>query len=277
MIEYPVVNGQVVLVDFDESILSKGQVVKSGAASLIEGRRTRQSLLKRAVMGQNDVAARNAGIVLEHLRTREGESTILIVGGGSVNEGARELYLAESVRVISFDVYASPNTDFVADAHAIPLKDGSVDAVWIQAVLEHVLTPATVVDEIWRVLRPEGLVYAETPFLQPVHEAAYDFTRFTENGHRWLFRHFEMIDSGVVRGPGTVLFQILRYALGAAVGNRWLGSRLTLPFFWVRFLDRLADRAHASDTASSVFFIGRRSEKALRPQDMAALFRGVQK
>jgi ubiquinone/menaquinone biosynthesis C-methylase UbiE len=32
--------------------------------------------------------------------------------------------------------------------------------VWIQAVLEHVLDPPIVVAEIYRVLRPGGLVYA---------------------------------------------------------------------------------------------------------------------
>jgi len=56
------------------------------------------------------------------------------------------------------------------------------DAVWIQAVLEHVLDPVRVVAEIHRVLRPGGLVYSEIPFMQEVHEGAYDFTRFRLSG-----------------------------------------------------------------------------------------------
>jgi ubiquinone/menaquinone biosynthesis C-methylase UbiE len=67
----------------------------------------------------------------------------------------------------------------VADGHQLPIADGSVDGVWIQAVLEHVLDPSIVVQEIHRVLTPGGVVYAETPFMQPVHEGAYDFTRFS--------------------------------------------------------------------------------------------------
>jgi 2-polyprenyl-3-methyl-5-hydroxy-6-metoxy-1,4-benzoquinol methylase len=43
--------------------------------------------------------------------------------------------------------------------------DGTCDAVVVQAVLEHVLQPDVVVAEIHRVLRPDGLVYAETPFM----------------------------------------------------------------------------------------------------------------
>lgn len=276
-IAYPVVDEQPILVDFGASILDREDIVERRAASPIEWRPHKKSLLKRILLGENQVAARNAAVLLDRLRRGNGESTVLIVGGGSVNVGADDLYAAEGVRIIAFDIYSSANTDFVADAHAIPLQDNSVDAVWIQAVLEHVLTPATVVDEIWRVLKPGGIVYAETPFLQPVHEEAYDFTRFTENGHRWLFRRFETIDSGVVRGPGTVLFQTLRYALGAAFGNRRLGALFAAPFFWLRILDRVADRAHASDAASGVYFLGTRSDTELRPCDMPRLFKGVRK
>jgi len=83
------------------------------------------------------------------------------------------------------------------------LASASVDGVLIQAVLEHVLDPAQVVGEIHRVLRPDGLVYAETPFLQQVHAGPNDFTRFTSSGHRYLFRAFAEIAAGPVAGPGA--------------------------------------------------------------------------
>ena len=79
-------------------------------------------------------------------------------------------------------------------------------------MLEHVLEPELVVAEIHRVLMPDGLVYAGTPFMQQVHEGPYDFMRFTESGHRWLFRRFERLASGATGGPGAAgsgLFDIL--------------------------------------------------------------------
>ena len=94
---------------------------------------------------------------------------------------ARGAVRRPTIDLISFDVYASPATQFVGDGHSIPLADGSVDGVIVQAVLEHVLEPTIVADEIHRVLRTGGIVYADTPFLQQVHEGAYDFTRFTDS------------------------------------------------------------------------------------------------
>src|SRR6202012_1790690 len=123
-----------------------------------------------------------------------------------------------------------------AAGHRLLLADQSVDGVWIQAVLEHVLDPQQVVAEIHRVLRPSGLVYAETPFMQQVHEGPYDFTRFTQSGHRWLFRHFEQIDAGAVTGAGTAAIWSLRYLIRAL---EWERTGLALPFFWLRLLDGL--------------------------------------
>ena len=55
------------------------------------------------------------------------------------------------------------------------------------------------------VYKDDGLVYADTPFMQQVHMGRYDFTRFTYLGHRRLFRKFEEIDSGAVSGPAMAL------------------------------------------------------------------------
>ncbi len=138
-------------------------------------------------------------------RTHGRRPIVLVVGGGSIGSGIDSLYDDPAIDLIGFDVYPSRHTQFVADGHAIPLADSSVDAVVIQAVLEHVRDPARVVAEIHRVLRADGLIYADTPFLQHVHEGPFDFTRFTESGHRWLFRHFELIESGHVAGVGAGL------------------------------------------------------------------------
>ena len=68
--------------------------------------------------------------------------------------------------ITNVDIGTGDNVDIVADAAALPFKDGSFDAVVIQAVLEHVENAPKVVSEICRVLKADGIVYSETPFLQ---------------------------------------------------------------------------------------------------------------
>ena len=273
---FPICAGQPVLIDFADSIIDRTAFEAAEGASPV--RRSGRGLrywVRRLAYGQNKVAPRNAERLLG-LLADIANPVILIIGGGEEGVGIDVLRSSPRVRLIAFDIYASPGTWFVADAHGIPLADGSVDAVWIQAVLEHVLEPARVVGEISRVLKQAGLVYAETPFMQQVHEGPFDFTRFTENGHRWLFRHFERIDSGAVSGPGAVLIWSIRSAMAAVTRSRKIGELLTLPFLWLRWVDGLVRPAHASDGAGGVYFLGRLSEKQLEPRDMVGAYRGAQ-
>jgi SAM-dependent methyltransferase len=147
------------------------------------------------------------------------------------------------------------------------------DAVIVQAVLEHVLEPARVVAEIHRVLRADGLVYADTPFMQQVHEAAYDFTRFTRGGHRWLFRNFHEIEAGTVGGAGTSLLWSIRYFARALGASGQFSLLVTAPFVWLRLLERFARPRENADAASGHYFLGRRAAAAtLRERDMIAYY-----
>ena len=144
----------------------------------------------------------------------------------------------------------------------------SFDGVWIQAVLEHVLNPDTVVAEIHRVLKPRGVVYADTPFMQQVHEGAYDFTRFTVSGHRWLFRKFEHTASGTVKGAGSALVWSIRYFVRALTGSGRIASSVGLALFWLRYFDGLTRERPNADAASAVFFYGRKSSSEVRPREI---------
>jgi SAM-dependent methyltransferase len=181
--------------------------------------------------------------------------------------------------VVETDVALGPRTGLVCDAHDLPFAAETFDCVVAQAVLEHVLDPRRCVDEIYRVLKRDGLVYAETPFMQQVHGGRYDFTRFTPLGHRRLFRHFEELRAGASSGPGQTLAWAVQYfCLGFAQGRT---SRLVcnaagrlLGFPW-KYADRyLITREAALDGASGVYFIGRKSQKTLPDRDLVNLYRG---
>jgi ubiquinone/menaquinone biosynthesis C-methylase UbiE len=205
------------------------------------------------------------------------EPSILVVGGGTLGNGVEAIYTDSRTRVVAFDIYGSPLVQFIADAHQIPLARESVDAVLVQAVLEHVLAPEQVVGEIHRVLRPNGLVYAETPFLQQVHAGPYDFTRYTSSGHRYLFRAFEEIAAGPVAGPGAQMLSSLDHLVRGLLRSELAGKLARALFFWIRYLDRLVPTAFAMDNASAYYFLGRRAERELSPAEIVGDYRGAQR
>lgn len=81
------------------------------------------------------------------------------------------------------DLYgAHPNV--FADAAHLPFPNGVFDGVICLEVLEHVPEPAIVMKEIERVLKPGGCAWISMPFLYPLHDAPFDFQRYTEYGLR---------------------------------------------------------------------------------------------
>ena len=150
------------------------------------------------------------------------------------------------------------------------------DGVWIQAVLEHVVDPDRAAAGIHRVLKPQAVIYAETPFMQQVHERGYDFTRFTVLGHRYLFRNFEMIDMGGIGGPEVVLSWALRYFAWALTRSRHIARFVGL-FFGVilRPFAPLMSRASMFDAASGVYFLGRKQPgHAMTHKELITLYKG---
>jgi len=91
----------------------------------------------------------------------------------------------------------------------LPFRDNSIDFSICNAVLEHVKEPKKIVDEIYRVLKPEGKVYFDIPFIFPFHAAPNDYNRMTLQGLEYLCRKFKKIESGMCLGPNSGIAQIL--------------------------------------------------------------------
>ena len=273
---FPVLAGRwPVLVDPDDSVLQIDQLTAVGSEPGTPPRPEHRAVtaVRRLVRPVNAVAQRH----LDQLRDLlPPDPLVLVVGGATIGNGVGALYSDPALRVLAFDIVPTENVQVVADAHRIPLATGSVDAVVVQAVLEHVLDPHQVVSEIHRVLRPDGVVYAETPFMQQVHAGAFDFTRFSDSGHRWLFRRFSQLDRGVVAGPGTALTWSIDHLARALFRSRTAGRLAKLVFFWLRFADRFADPRYAADAASALYFLGRPAGHSITPAEAITGYAGGQ-
>lgn len=276
---FPRVGAHPALVDFERSVIREEHLLRQEGESVVTRGRVRGPLgwLRGLTAAHSDTAERFGRDMSSRLRQRTPAPTVLVIGGGTLGGGVDLFYEDPAARVVAFDLYASPWTQFIADAHQIPLADGSVDAVWIQAVLEHVLDPWLVAREIARVLVPGGLVYAETPFLQQVHEGPYDFTRFTESGHRWLFRAFERIDSGVVAGPGNQFTWSADYFTRSVFRSFTAGRAARVLSSWANALDRWIPKRYAVDAASCVYFFGSKSDREITPAEIVEHYQGAQR
>lgn len=268
----PLIEGWPTLVDFERSILEPAATGASPGLSRWSIDRLPRRL-RSWWKPRNRVAARNVETLLGLLRGPA--PLILVIGGGTIGNGVEAIYADRRTRVVSFDIYGAPLVQFIADAHQIPLAGESVDAVLVQAVLQQVLDPGQVVEEIHRVLRPDGVVYAETPFLQQVLGGPYDFTRCTSSGHRYLFRAFEEIAAGPVAGPGTQMLTSVDHLVRGLLRSELAGKLARAVFFWLRYLDRLVPTAFAMDNASAYYFLGRRADRELSPSEIVGYYRGA--
>jgi SAM-dependent methyltransferase len=270
-VTYGAVGRWPVLVDESRSLLDVARLRLNHGEGTLVRKRTRND--RRLPTYLRQVRA-NVGRFVGVLKPND---RVLVVGGGEDAHGLGLVYDDPSLTIVGFDLYTSEFTQFVADAHQIPLEDGSVDAVVVQAVLEHVLQPEVVVSEIHRVLKPNGIVYAETAFLQAVHEGPFDFARFTELGHRWLFRAFSQIEAGPIGGPGLQTVWAADYLLRGIFRSRTAGLRTRRLVMALNGVDRFIPMAFRSDAAPAVYFMGRRSEEELDRRCLVDRYGGAQR
>jgi len=130
---------------------------------------------------------------------------------------------------IAIDLYDKrPCIDFAYDLAKTPFPDNHFDLVLCNAILEHVKDPFACANEIERILKPGGIVWAEIPFVQPYHpyktydlshgilpkqvegldkdqEHGGDYWRFTPQGLQVLFKNLNLLNMLCI-GDGGIVF-----------------------------------------------------------------------
>ena len=258
---YPIIDGVPILIDEEKSLFKIKQFVKKQETTIDDKRQKLKNFAKRILpsISKNLKAKENYFDFKNLLLEKNSKSRVLVIGGGIA--GAHIDILRDStLDIVDTDISFGPNIKVIADAHCLPFKRKSFDGVIVQAVLEHVIDPIKCVEEITRVLKNDGYVYAETPFMQQVHMPPYDFTRFTYLGHRNLFKQFAVIKSGAAIGPGSALAWSYLYFLLSFSSNKFaklfLAGFAFLTSFWIKYFDYyLINRVDSLDAASAYYFI----------------------
>lgn len=87
------------------------------------------------------------------------------------------------------------NADIVGDIQDTRLPSSSLDVVFIFETLEHVKDPLKAVNEIYRILKPGGVIIGSTPFFYELHgEEYFDGWRFTRQGLKEMLSKFKDVE-----------------------------------------------------------------------------------
>lgn len=106
-------------------------------------------------------------------------------GGGQMRKWVKDRgldYLGTDVSVERVHDWLAQHggPDILCDAHALPIRSNSVDAVYAVAVWEHLAFPQLAAQEVRRVLKPGGYFLGSASFLEPWHDESY--YHMTPNG-----------------------------------------------------------------------------------------------
>ncbi len=119
---------------------------------------------------------------------------------GDVLEIGRRNYFndIDSSRISSYqclDIAKFEDVDIVADIQDMPqILDNTYDTIICTQVLEHLESPQSAINEIYRILKKKGVLLLSVPFLNNYHMEPHDYWRFTEFSVRYLLKNFTSKD-----------------------------------------------------------------------------------
>ncbi len=129
---------------------------------------SRRSLWRRLKEIANAPALNDPFVeVLDQIERAVGSDAVVLEVGGGVYQGRSAFAYKRFSRYVPLDLshssicrYAKEfkRPGIVADATKIPIRDASVDAVYTRTFLEHVSEPESALREIFRIVRPGGII-----------------------------------------------------------------------------------------------------------------------
>lgn len=136
---------------------------------------------------------------------------------------------------LKMDILVRDNVDLVGDGHVLPLVDNYFDLVIAQATIKHLRNPKKFVQEVYRVLRPQGIFYCEVPYLLLYHRWPGDYVRFTPLGLRQLLKDYQIIETAWIRGPSQTVADVLSVYIAMLLSfkSRFMYSLILKSISWI--------------------------------------------
>ncbi|MCX6055498.1 MAG: class I SAM-dependent methyltransferase [Chloroflexi bacterium] len=158
------------------------------------------------------------------------EALILDVGAG--HGDFADIFVGR--KYYSVDIVPYDEVDIVVDlGQSNPFKPSSFNVIILMNVLEHVYESRELLRTIASILAPGGVVIVTVPFLLKVHQAPFDFSRYTPFSLRKLAEESEL------QVESLKAYYDTNYLLNESLGNVWqysLPSRSGIKTFLAKIL-----------------------------------------
>ena len=128
-------------------------------------------------------------------------------------------HYVKCTRYSVLDIKTYEGVDYLVDIHNAGIKSNTFDTIIATEVLEHLYNPFKAVDEIYRILKPNGYLIATTRFIYPYHGEPDDYFRFTEFGLKKLFSNFDHVKIIKLGNLKMVIFDLLLLSINSRFLN----------------------------------------------------------
>jgi len=123
--------------------------------------------------------------------------------------------------------------DYFYNGPTFPFQNNEFDSVIVNEVLEHVFSPSDFLSEIYRVLKPNGILLMTVPFVWDEHEQPFDYARYSSFGLKYLLEKsgFEIIECRKSIGDIRVIFQLINCYIYKKTFTKNVFVNLSTTFF----------------------------------------------
>lgn len=179
--------------------------------------------------------------------------------GLNIGSGSSNLHHS----LINLDIVFNPAIHCCGRAETLPFTDKSFSLIISQEVLEHVQHPIMALDEMFRVLKNNGTLYLQVPFIIGYHPGPTDFWRFTKEGIKEIVEQsgFVCEEIGISVGGGTGFYRIVVEFIAVLFSQvseklylpcKGIAALLLFPFKWV---DPLLLKGKQSDRIAGGYYV----------------------
>jgi SAM-dependent methyltransferase len=149
--------------------------------------------MKEVIVSEDDIKylkliRANVADFLRHVSNLYAHTTGRLLDIAPQDHEGAIAFFPEMIAIDTFDIDPNSGCTYIGDICGFNPSIAGTE------VLEHTLHPFNAVDEIYRMLKPGGLLFVSTPFNFRIHGPLPDCWRFTEHGLRALLLKFVILD-----------------------------------------------------------------------------------